>query len=36
MFGFKLTFDPNVAWAVPVLTHEFTIEEMKLPIANKR
>jgi len=36
MYGFKLAFDPNVAWAVPVLTHEFSIDEMKVPIANKR
>jgi branched-chain amino acid transport system substrate-binding protein len=36
MFGFTLKFDPAVAWAVPVLTHEFTIADMKLPITNKR
>jgi branched-chain amino acid transport system substrate-binding protein len=36
MYGFKLAFDANVAWAVPVLTHEFTLAEMKIPIANKR
>ena len=36
MYGFKLAIDPNVAWAVPTLTHEFSIEEMKVPIANKR
>ncbi|HEY0419912.1 MAG TPA: ABC transporter substrate-binding protein, partial [Acetobacteraceae bacterium] len=36
MYGFKLRNDPAVAWAVPELTREFTIEDMKLPIANKR
>ena len=36
MYGFKLTDDPAVEWAVPVLTHEFTIQEMTLPIRNKR
>jgi branched-chain amino acid transport system substrate-binding protein len=36
MYGFKLTFEQNEPWAVPVLTHEFTIDEMKLPITNKR
>jgi branched-chain amino acid transport system substrate-binding protein len=36
MYGFKLKADPSQPWAVPVLTHEFTIGEMKLPITNKR
>ncbi len=36
MFGFKLAFEPNVAWAVPVLTHEFTIDELNIPITNGR
>ncbi len=36
MYGFKLHIDPAAPWAVPVLTHEFTIDEMKVPIANKR
>ena len=36
MYGFRITVDPAVAWAVPVLTHEFTLDEIKLPIANKR
>jgi branched-chain amino acid transport system substrate-binding protein len=36
MYGFKLRFDPNTAWAVPELTHTFGIDEMKIPIANKR
>jgi len=36
MYGFRITVDPAVSWAVPVLTHEFTLDEIKLPIANKR
>ena len=36
MFGFRLKLDTDQPWAVPVLTHEFTIEEMKIPINNKR
>ena len=36
MYGFKIKVDPTVAWAIPVLTHEFTLDEIKLPIANKR
>ncbi len=36
MFGFKLKDDPAVKWAVPELTREFKIEDMNLPIANKR
>lgn len=36
MFGFKLVDDPKLPWAVPQLTREFRIEDMKLPIANKR
>ncbi len=34
MYGFKLTVDPALPWAVPVLTHEFTPDEMKVPIRN--
>jgi branched-chain amino acid transport system substrate-binding protein len=36
MYGFKLKVDASLPWATPVLTHEFTIGEMKLPITNKR
>ncbi len=36
MYGFKLKNDPAVEWAVPVLTREFKIEDMQIPIANKR
>ena len=35
MYGFKLRVDPAVAWAIPELTHEFTLDDMKLPIRNK-
>jgi branched-chain amino acid transport system substrate-binding protein len=36
MFGFKLVDDPAVKWAVPQLTRTFEIEDMDLPITNKR
>jgi branched-chain amino acid transport system substrate-binding protein len=36
MYGFKIKVDPNVAWAIPELTHVITMDEMKIPIANKR
>ena len=36
MYGFRLTTQPGVDWAVPVLTHEFTADEMKLPVRNGR
>jgi len=36
MYGFKLKDDPAVKWAVPVLTREFGIADISLPIANKR
>ena len=36
MYGFKLKVDPSQPWATPVLTHEFTASERKLPITNKR
>lgn len=32
MYAFKITIDPNVAWAVPELTHEIGITEMQVPI----
>jgi branched-chain amino acid transport system substrate-binding protein len=35
MYAFKIKVDPNVAWAVPELTHEIGIDEMKVPIQNK-
>ncbi len=36
MYGFKLKVDPAAPWAVPVLTREFKIEDMQIPIANRR
>jgi branched-chain amino acid transport system substrate-binding protein len=36
MYATKITVDPNVAWAVPELTHEITIDEMDVRIRNKR
>ena len=36
MYHFKLKDDPNVAWAVPELVREIKIEDMDIPITNKR
>jgi branched-chain amino acid transport system substrate-binding protein len=36
MYSFKIKVDPALAWAVPELTREFTADDMKLPIRNKR
>ena len=36
MYGFRLTMPADSAWAVPVLTREFSIGDMPIPIANKR
>ena len=36
MYGFRIKVDPDVKWAIPVLTHEFTISEMNVPIENGR
>jgi branched-chain amino acid transport system substrate-binding protein len=36
MYGFKITVDPNLPWAVPELTKEFTIQDINVPITNKR
>jgi branched-chain amino acid transport system substrate-binding protein len=36
MYGFSLKVDAAAPWAVPVLTHEFTIDDMTIPVANKR
>ena len=36
MFGFRLAYDTPNAWATPVLTREFGIDDMKVPVANKR
>jgi len=36
MYHFKIKVDPAVAWAVPVLVRELKIEDMAIPIRNKR
>ncbi|MDE2577193.1 MAG: substrate-binding domain-containing protein [Hyphomicrobiales bacterium] len=36
MYAFKIKVDPNLAWAVPELTRELKIEDMTIPIRNKR
>jgi branched-chain amino acid transport system substrate-binding protein len=36
MYGFKIRLDPDMPWAVPELTREFRIEDMTIPIGNKR
>jgi branched-chain amino acid transport system substrate-binding protein len=36
MYHFKLWDDPNVAWAIPELVRELKIEDMDIPITNKR
>jgi branched-chain amino acid transport system substrate-binding protein len=36
MYAFKIKVDPNVAWAIPELTREIKIEDMDVPIRNRR
>jgi len=36
MYGFKIKVDPNIAWAIPELTRVIKIEDMNIPIRNKR
>ncbi|MGE3064481.1 MAG: ABC transporter substrate-binding protein, partial [Hyphomicrobiaceae bacterium] len=36
MYHFKIKVDPNVEWGIPELVRELKIEDMKIPIANKR
>jgi branched-chain amino acid transport system substrate-binding protein len=36
MYHFNNKVDPNVAWAIPELVHEIKIDEMDIPIRNKR
>jgi branched-chain amino acid transport system substrate-binding protein len=36
MYHFKIGVDPNVTWAIPELVRELKIEEMTIPIKNKR
>ncbi|MEZ5648334.1 MAG: substrate-binding domain-containing protein [Alphaproteobacteria bacterium] len=36
MYHFKIKSDPNVAWGIPELVRELKIEDMEIPIRNKR
>jgi branched-chain amino acid transport system substrate-binding protein len=36
MYAFKIKVDPNVPWAIPVLTRVLSIDEMNIPIKNHR
>jgi branched-chain amino acid transport system substrate-binding protein len=36
MYAFKIKVDPQVPWAIPELVREISIDEMKIPIMNKR
>jgi len=36
MYHFKIKVDPNVAWAIPELVRELKIEDMNIPVRNKR
>jgi branched-chain amino acid transport system substrate-binding protein len=36
MYAIKITVDPKLPWAVPVLTKELTWKDMDIPIRNKR
>jgi branched-chain amino acid transport system substrate-binding protein len=36
MYHFKIKSDPAVAWGIPELVRELKIEDMKVPIQNKR
>ena len=36
MYAFKIKVDPDVKWAIPELVRELKIEDMEIPIRNKR
>ena len=36
MYAFKIKVDPEVEWAIPELVRELKIEDMDIPIRNKR
>src|SRR5205814_3956308 len=36
MYHFKIKAEPNVAWGIPELVRELKIEDMQVPIQNKR
>jgi branched-chain amino acid transport system substrate-binding protein len=36
MYHFRINVDPNVAWGIPELVRELKIEDMQVPILNKK
>ena len=36
MYAFKIKVDPDVKWAIPELVRELKIDDMDIPIRNKR
>ena len=36
MYHFKIKVDPNVEWGIPELVRELQIEDMQIPILNKK
>jgi branched-chain amino acid transport system substrate-binding protein len=34
MYAFKIKVDPAVQWAIPELTKELTIDDLKIPVGN--
>jgi branched-chain amino acid transport system substrate-binding protein len=36
MYHFKIKVDPQVAWGIPVLVRELKIDDMDIPVRNKR
>jgi branched-chain amino acid transport system substrate-binding protein len=36
MYHFKIKSDPAVAWGIPELVRELKIEDMQVPVQNKR
>jgi branched-chain amino acid transport system substrate-binding protein len=36
MYHFRIKVDPNVAWGIPELVRELRIEDMQIPILNKK
>jgi branched-chain amino acid transport system substrate-binding protein len=36
MYHFRIKVDPNVEWGIPELVRELSIEEMQIPILNKK
>jgi branched-chain amino acid transport system substrate-binding protein len=36
MYHFKIKVDPKVEWGIPELVRELRIEDMQIPILNKK